>query len=86
MIDIQCTTNIDEARKLRWPTQLTERPVVGDLIRSLSSTRDKHIELQVVQCTWVKDEFLNTVMKVELHLPKGRFESINAFEKFLKRS
>lgn len=83
MIDISCRTNIDEAKRLKWPNQLTARPMIGDLIRSLSS---KHIELEVVQCTWVEDEYLDTIMKVELHLPKGRFESIAAFEEFLKRS
>lgn len=72
--------------------------MVGDLIRSLSSVPGKkHIELEVVQTTWVpKIAFTNTRMRyrdggpdlmyleVELHLPKGRYENLEHFEKFVK--
>lgn len=51
-IPIKCRTNIDCAKNLRWPSFLPESPVVGDCIRSLSSTETKCIEMVVCQCTW----------------------------------
>ncbi len=88
MIKVVCRTNIDCAKMLKWPTELPERPMVGDLIRSTSSTVAKHIELEVCQLTWVthSNEFEGkyTALHVDLHLPRHRFENITAFEKFVK--
>lgn len=90
MVKISCHTNIDCARGLQWPTELPERPQVGDLIRSRSSTNTKHIELAVCGCTWFWDELSGQgsrgvwVLRVELHLPPHRLANIPAFEKFVK--
>lgn len=89
MIEISCTTNIDCAKCLKWPTILPERPMVGDLIRSTSSTDRKYIELQVVAVTWVQTRPYDLFpalwhLVVELHLPKSRFESIGDFEKHVR--
>ncbi len=89
MINISCRTNIDCAKHLAWPTMLPARPVVGDLIRSLSSTSHKCIELQVVQCTWIFEDVSwrrETYLEVYLGLPPHRYENIQAFEKFVKGS
>lgn len=92
MVSISCRTNIDEAKMLQWPTYLPERPQVGDLIRSTSSTKTKHIELAVVKCTWIQNNAVYGMIRaeewyleVELHLPPHRFESILDFERFLKK-
>ena len=81
-------TNIDCAKRLTFPQNLPERPQVGDKIRSLESTNTKHIELEVVDCTWVEyteGYDFGTYLLVELHLPKHRFVNIADFEQFLKR-
>ena len=87
-VPIRCRTNIDCAKPLQWPTYLPARPMVGDLIRSLSSTRTKYIELMVVATTWVKEltphDLGDWFLQVELHLPPSRFENLAAFEKFVK--
>ena len=90
MININCHTNIDAAKLLKFPKSLPDRPLIGDLIRSTNSTKNKHIELEVVQCTWVYHEAYchddsGWELLVELHLPKGRFQNIQDFEMFLKR-
>ena len=68
MVYIQCRTNIDCAKRLQWPSELPERPMIGDLIRSTSSTNKKHIELEIVGLTWVYK--CGWFLQVELHLPK----------------
>ena len=83
LIPISCRTNIDCAKRLEWPISLPASPQVGDLIRSLSSTNKKHIELQVVQVTWVGSGS-KAYLQVELHLPPHRYENLQVFEKFVK--
>lgn len=86
MPSIQCHTNIDCAKQLGWPDRLPERPVVGDLIRSTSSTSKKHIELQIYRCTWVRnDRTYEWYIDVELHLPTSRFQNITAFENWINK-
>ena len=82
-----CTTNIDCANGLKWPEWFHERPVVGDYVRSASSSKYKYIELQVVRCTWITTKDAPSVLpylEIELHLPSGRFEKLSDFEKHVK--
>ncbi len=92
MICISCTTNIDAAKRLKWPNELPARPNVGDRIRSTSSTATKYIELEVVCVTWVKASETSWsipegqwYLEVELHLPKHRWVSIHDFENWVNR-
>lgn len=87
---IRCHTNIDCCKRLEWPTELPEVPRVGDLIRSPSSTKDKHIELQVVRVTWVFQECWDSpgkmwIAEVELHMVPSRYASLAEFEKWVER-
>lgn len=96
MIKIQCRTNLDVREK--WPEELPERPMVGDLIQSAihwKPNRDP-VELEVIRITWtctirqvyvdrcsdIKEPYWFCV--VELHLPKYRFENITHFAKWYR--
>lgn len=91
MIKIHCRTNVDCARSLQWPSELPDRPIVGDYIRSTSSTNNKYIEMRVASVTWVCKEYKNlfdTVVKVwelEVYLDiiPTRFQNIPDFERFV---
>lgn len=84
MVNIQCKTNIDSAKLLQWPNKLPEQPMIGDIIRSQSSTNKKYFELEVVQRTWVFSPlFQEWTLNLELHLPK-HFQSIADFDRFVK--
>ena len=87
---VQCRTIIDCCKQLQWPTELPERPMVGDYIRSTSSTMNKHIELVVGSVTWYKTSgmFGEAVWAVEVYLdmPPHCFQNIEHFERFIKRS
>jgi len=82
---IQCKTNIDCARLLEWPTELPARPMVGDLIRSRSSTHDKAFELGVVETTWYycvhRHEW---ILQVELNLAGTCYPNVPVFEAHVK--
>lgn len=85
MVNIECRTNIDCCKYLQWPNELPERPVVGDLIRSTSSTSKKYIELEVVRCTWFYSEHSHDwILNVELWMVIGRYENLTAFEKWVE--
>lgn len=83
MITVCCHTNIDCAKQLSWPAHPPERPLVGDLIRSASSTDSKYIELEVVRCTWFANQYGSWMLDVELHLVKSRWLNLEAFEKWV---
>ena len=90
MTKIHCRTNIDCAKRLTWPTELPERPMIGDYIRSTSSERDWVVELKVIQTTWIRyydhvskqDEW---TLEVELHLPPHRYQDIEHFENHVRK-
>lgn len=88
MLKIRCYTNIDCARNLQWPDYLPDRPMLGDKIRSISSTTNKVIELEVHAITWVRAVYSNEssewTLHVDLHFPKGSGWTIPSFENFIK--
>jgi len=59
--------------------------MVGDIIQSRTVHGGVALELQVCAVKFTQDEADGEVkMRVELHLPSGRFETIGAFEKWYK--
>lgn len=91
MIKVRFRTNIDCAHRLEWPQYLPDRPLVGDKIRSLSSTRDKHIEMVVGECTWVPDQDFfgdrpvtkDFILEVYLDVIRSRYPKLADFEDFI---
>jgi hypothetical protein len=70
VIDGMCRTNLDDYRRVEWPTQFASVPLRGDLVRSLDGRR----ELMVVRVTHAmksRDTFNQAVkvptIIVELH-------------------
>jgi hypothetical protein len=92
MVRVHCRTNIDCAKRLQWPEELPARPMVGDYIRSTSSTRTKHIEMVVCGIVWFQctDAFSpyckEWVCQVELDMIRTRFATYDDFENFILRS
>lgn len=85
MVNVICTTNIDCCRKLEWPNALPQVPRVGELIRSRSSTNNKHIELEVVRVTWFFHEhYKEWYADVELWMIRSRYASFTEFEKWVE--
>ena len=97
MIKVQCRTNLDiKHHAEKWPEQLPERPVVGDLIRSamewqVNSFSFRQLELRVCRTTWVykPSNVKDTTdygdywyLQVELTLIESRFENMTAFQKW----
>ena len=82
-------TNLDLARcdKHCWPTLLSFVPLVGMLFRSPFKWGHFQLELEVVSTTWVfgsheaidRGIVVEDHLEVELHLPRGRFESLRSF-------
>ena len=91
-IDVRCHTNLDLHPCEEWPSELTCRPVVGDIIKSSTG-----LELQVVRVVHsphTKTGFYPSgshyacrkwSLDVELHFIPSRFENISSFEKWYKR-
>jgi hypothetical protein len=93
-VSIRCHTNLDLNIE-HWPAELPCRPMIGDYIISHSG-----LELEVCRVTFVevnshklppeceapsyydKDDYV--LCKVELHLPKHRFENITSFEQWYR--
>lgn len=74
-------TNLDLSYEV-FPEEFPTAPMVGDKI--ISTTLHKNnfqLELEVVSRTFIQSSFNSTtcILHLELHLPKGRFESINHF-------
>lgn len=74
---VRCRTNLDNVMGAeQWPTELPERPVVGDHIRSLVKHGVFQLELEVFCCTWVAIPWLASgaagsrwILEVELGMP-----------------
>lgn len=91
---IICHTNLDLERCEVWPKDLPIVPRIGDLIESAFGWKRcdskgwaypiVHLELEVVRVAWrytTTDKFRtwDWEPRIELHLPKGRFESLTTF-------
>lgn len=76
-------TNLDLYSE-EWPSLSNGpwRPVVGDSVQSLTSWRNGfQLTLEVVDVTWKSLKCPNeSYLEVELHLPKGRGETIGQFQ------
>lgn len=78
MVKVHITTNVDIAReKFTWPTELEARPIPGDFIRPLYTS--KNIDMKVEYCTWVYD-----YLEVYVGIDYKRFLSIKDFEQYVK--
>ena len=96
MVKVSCRTNLDiKHYHEKWPDELPERPMVGDIIQSAmkwtrvdaEGTTEFQLELRVCCVTWKKKRVdmsgvVKWIMEVELHLPEHRFASINDFNKW----
>ena len=85
MLNIICRTNLDLHRYEIWPTELPCRPITGDLIVS-NYIHKWHVKKQErceirLELEVVRVRFQDGNIYVELHLPKGRYESISDFYK-----
>lgn len=85
MIKVHCHTNLDDLKREAWPTELPDRPLVGDIIESGTTHGDKfggfRFELKVVRVIWKVRNPMRGVNEwycdVELHLVSG---SISEFQ------
>lgn len=90
MINVNFSTNLDDvSRHEKFPTELSFRPMVGDLVQSLTEyrwkyrdewQRGRHLTLKVCAVTITGENSLN----VELHL-KGHCigqDTVSNFEKW----
>jgi hypothetical protein len=87
-MEVVCHTNLDLVKVAeKWPKELPVIPAVGNLILSANVwrtvdddgvVREGQLELEVCRVVWKPSGHL-WIPHIELHLPKGRFESIRSF-------
>lgn len=64
MIKVFCTTNLDEYRRVQWPTKMYYQPHVGDYVQSVGSLKS----LRIHNITHIPNERGECdTMKLELH-------------------
>ena len=79
---IKYHTNLDDVmRQEVFPVELPVVPRIGDKIQSATNWMGRHIELEVVNVTWKKDNFTHQWQpEIELHLPKSKNMSISMWK------
>src|SRR5574343_1524227 len=74
LINIKWHTNLDDVMKYeKFPENLPYRPMVGDIVRSLTKRRLHSVEFEVCRCTITG---VNE-MEVEIHLVKSRWLNLS---------
>lgn len=82
MVDVRCRSNLDLHFGEEWPRTLPT-VAIGHKIESKTVRRNGiRLTLEVVSLTWKAHEEGGYYAELELHLPKGRFENIAAFQKW----
>ena len=74
-MDVRFHTNLDLSNAEEWPTRLPCRPMVGDYI----SSKYRWPDGSILQLTVHSVELLEDSIRVELHLPPRRFETLRRF-------
>lgn len=100
MIKVNFFTNLDlinpDKPHIGLPREMPFRPCVGDLFQSAYKHKGGfHLELEVVRITIVPkttqrqyadiEEVIGFELRTELHLPKGRWETLRTFYDFYER-
>jgi hypothetical protein len=62
MINVICHTNLDDYKTLKWPTQLSCRPQVGDYIESKCGKT-----LKIIRITHTQENIPKLRLKLELY-------------------
>ncbi|MCK9569128.1 hypothetical protein M0R72_09315 [Candidatus Pacearchaeota archaeon] len=93
MVFVHCRTNLDDVMRIEeWPTELTERPMVGDRIQSKTNhPRGFQLELEVAYVTWKYagglDKYPPWYLEVYLSLPSWQKSlSIREWQEWYKRA
>jgi len=61
MIDVECYTNLDNYKQKIWPTKMTCRPLVGDLVQA--SCGYSLLKITGITHTMVMKEFQDCIQK-----------------------
>jgi hypothetical protein len=65
MVKVECFTNLDDFKRVEWPTEMTVRPQVGDFVEGRMGNRRPR--LRIVSLTHMQRDEVGSILQVELH-------------------